>query len=106
MLLALISQSWKLALVHPCIDRLTGVACNWFLHLRFGILKSNSHSRQLPMGLGLPIRLPFIEPDAVSAITYSLFQTVAHQISISDDLRKSVGAVEHGGILGVIDFGF
>src|SRR5215207_4031438 len=78
MLLALIGEGRKLALVHPGIDWFGSRTCYGSLHLRLGILKRNGYPRQLPVGLGFTLRLALLDPQAVGPLTYSLFQIVAH----------------------------
>ena len=73
MLLTLIGEGWKLALVQQGIDRFGSRACYGSLHLRLGILKRNGYPRQLPMSRGFTLRLAFLNPQAVRPRTYSPF---------------------------------
>jgi hypothetical protein len=73
MLLALIGEGRKLALVHPGIDWFGSRGCYRSLHLRLGILKRNGYPRQLPVSLGFTLRLALLKPQTVRPLTYSLF---------------------------------
>src|SRR3954453_6453600 len=80
-LLALIGEGWKFALVQQSFDRLGHIACYRFLHLGFCVLERYRQTRELPMLFGFALGLALVEPHTMSSFPYSLLEIVDHVLA-------------------------
>src|SRR3954453_22152843 len=81
-LLALVGEGWKFALVQQGFDRLWRIVCYGFLHLGFCILKRDRHTRELPMRFGFALWPALVEPHTMSSFAYSLLEIVDHVLAL------------------------